>query len=135
MCNGHVDARTQVVLRGSGPNVVTHRLLPRDYPKLFEEHLGGSDNLTKAMRHALKTKVAAASDTCKGKEHDLLDKNVYNRMKSIGKARDTMHEHYVPPCTDFSVARKPAVRSKEYPYGMVQTDHIVDNATLALRSL
>jgi hypothetical protein len=135
MCNGHVDARTQVVLRGSGPNVVTNRLLPCDYPNLFKEHFAGSEQITKAMRHALKTKVAVAGDICKGKEHDLLDKNVYQRMKSSVKARDTMYEHFAPPCTDFNVARRPAVRSKEYPRGLVQTDHILDNTTLALRSL
>ena len=53
---------------------------------------------------------------------DILDDGFFSWLLQLVAAGRVMYLHVGPPCTTFSLARKPALRSKQCPYGFDPRD-------------
>ena len=113
------------------------------YEFLFKECNAGSANLTRMVSQALgKNRVAPPEDVLCGKQFDMLDKKVFERMKKEDKERTVFFVHFAPPCRTFSQAQaQHQYRSKNAPYGGERRegepvpDKVLDDSTIAVRCL
>ena len=133
-CDGYVDPRTRIALKGPGPIIACNRMRKpwEEYEYLFREWMAGSGVLTEAMRKAL-----GASAVRKGKKWsegakkvgrpvdilydprlmDLRIKANAARAKQMMKKRSVFCEHFAPSCTTSCLINTHKRRTRKKPYG------------------
>eukprot|EP00959_Pyramimonas_sp_CCMP1952_P214525 4489476-Pyramimonas_sp.AAC.1 len=85
---------------------------------VFLELFAGSERLLQAIL-ALTLSWGEAWDLARGREYDLLMVSNLERLFRRLRRRRWWWIHMAPPCSTFSRARRPPLRSPDYPWGLL----------------
>ena len=112
----------------SGPN------RPLAYRFDFIEVYAGSSGVTRAIQ-ALGISVGPPIELSFSEEYDVSQQHVISWLSFLVEQRLVLGIMVEPPCTTFSIIRRPALRSRDEPYGFQprETKTLVGN-TLAARA-